>query len=91
MITHQQEIPIDFKADIYQILVLKAEETHISISELVNEAIKWYFSGVFEPLTSQYSDEFIQEARRQSLLVSQRTEPSSDMWEANIDTSEWRG
>lgn len=90
MIVDQQEVPIDFQTDVYRILLLKAEETHTSISEVVNEALHWYFSGQSTPLLSQYSQQFIQEARRQSRLVSQSLDPSCDIWETNLDTSDWR-
>jgi hypothetical protein len=32
----------------------------------------------------------VQEARRQSLLVSKHDESISEIWEANIDDSDWR-
>lgn len=31
-----------------------------------------------------------QEARRQSLLVSKHSEPENEVWETNIDDSDWR-
>ncbi len=33
---------------------------------------------------------FIQEARRQSLLVSKQDQSEGEMWQANIDDADWR-
>jgi predicted DNA-binding antitoxin AbrB/MazE fold protein len=36
------------------------------------------------------STSLIQEARRQSMLVSQHHQPEEEIWEANIDDTDWR-
>jgi len=33
----------------------------------------------------------VQEARQQSLLVSKHSDAEDEIWEANIDDSDWRG
>ena len=82
---------IDFKPEIYRNLLLKAQETRKSVSELVNEAISLYFAGAFESRDKNNGSALAKEARRQSLLVSKHGAPSEEEWEANIDDTEWRG
>ena len=54
----------------------------------INEHTRLLVVVIDEPTVSDKTF-LIQEARRQSLLVSQQ-EPPDEIWEANIDASEWR-
>lgn len=91
MIPEPKSTKIDFKPEVYHSLLLKAQETHKSISELVNEAISLYFAGVFDDRDKNNGSALANEARRQSLLVSKHVTPSEGEWEANIDDTEWVG
>jgi hypothetical protein len=53
------------------------------VNWIIIEAIKEYLFKI-------NSNFFIEEARRQSLSVSRHSEPSDDIWEDNIDDSEWK-
>ncbi len=90
MISEPQSATIDFTPEMYQILLLKAQETHKSVSELVNEAIHLYFSGAVNSSDESNSDTFAKEARRQSLLAGTHADALEDVWEANVDDTNWR-
>ena len=83
MISEPTSAKIDFKPEVYHSLLLK---TRKSISELVNEAISLYFA---ENRDKNNGSALANEARRQSLLVSKYVASSEEIWEANIDDTEW--
>ncbi|MCP4283413.1 MAG: hypothetical protein GY792_03015 [Gammaproteobacteria bacterium] len=91
MISKPTSTTIDIKPEIYHILLLKAQKTHKSISELVNEAINLYLAGAFDNRDKNNGSVLAKEARRQSLFVSKHVEPAGEVWEANIDDTDWRG
>ena len=75
MISEPKSAKINFKPEIYHSLLLKAQETRKSISELVNEAISLYFAGASDNRDKNNGSALANEARRQSLLVSEHVPP----------------
>ena len=62
------------------------------MTKLVNEAISLYFAGASRRNRDiNNGSALANEARRQSLLVSEHVPPSEGEWEANIDDTEWVG
>lgn len=60
-----------------------AHTLHCGKNWIIVRALEVYLN---QPL----SDLFIEEARRQSLLISQSDDPAEmDLWEKNIDTTGW--
>ncbi len=59
-------------------LEYSAKKTHREINRIIIEALKEYLFKINKNLLSE-------DARRQSLSVSRKSDPSDDVWENNID------
>ena len=59
-----------------------AHNLHRGKNWLISEAVRRYLDQLENP-------SLVQEARRQSLLVSKQKNPATDLWEMNSDQEGW--
>lgn len=60
-----------------------AHNLHCGKNRIISEAVRKY-------LEQLESSDLVQEARRQSLLVSKESGPDADAWETNSDYDGWK-
>ena len=60
-----------------------AHNLHRGKNWLISEAVRRYLEQLENP-------NLVQEARKQSLLVSEQKNQDADLWETNSDQEEWK-
>jgi predicted DNA-binding protein len=60
-----------------------AHDLHRGKNWIISEAVRKYLGQLENP-------GLVQEARRQSLLVSKEQDPDTDLWEINNDQEGWK-